>query len=233
MEYLGGGINLEDLVKSYGPQASARVAHILVQVCGALQEAHDAGLVHRDIKPGNIMLCERGGIPDVAKVLDFGLVKNFTADTNNSGEVVLGTAAYLAPEVLLEGAVGPAVDLYALGAVGYFLLTGKRMFEGKTTVAQVIQHVTSTPLRPSEIITGIDPALEEVIMQCLAKTPVERPASAATMASRLRRILQILGWDDDEAKQWWRTYRASTPPAPTPDEQTLTITVDLSHRDEA
>ena len=203
--------------------------------CGALQEAHDAGLIHRDIKPGNIMLCERGGIPDVATVLDFGLVKNFTADTSDSGEVVLGTAAYLAPEVLLDpAAVGPPVDLYALGAVGYFLLTGKRMFEGKTSVAHVIQHVTATPQRPSALAPGIDVALEELIMQCLAKSPAERPPSAAAVAQRLRRIPHGPDWDDETARRWWRDYSALAAKLPTlTTEPTRTITIDLYHRDEA
>jgi serine/threonine-protein kinase len=149
MEYLGGGINLENLVRQHGAQPAGRVVHVLAQVCGALQEAHDLGLVHRDIKPANIILCERGGNPDVAKVLDFGLVKEFTAEGGQTAQVILGTPAYLAPEALTDPQqVGPAFDLYALGCVGYFLLTGRRVFEGKTDIDICTKHVTAQPTPP-------------------------------------------------------------------------------------
>jgi serine/threonine protein kinase len=128
MEYIDG-VNLADLVKQHGPQRPARVVHILAQVAGALQEAHDRNLIHRDIKPANIMLCTRGGVPDVAKVVDFGLAKNFAEATGHSTQVVLGTPAYMAPETV-SGDVRPASDLYALGAVAYFLLTGRQVFYG-------------------------------------------------------------------------------------------------------
>jgi len=208
MEYLGG-LNLENLVKQYQRQPAARVVHILTQVCGALQEAHEADLIHRDIKPANIILCQRGGLPDIAKVVDFGLVKK-TTDTTSSTQVLVGTAGYVAPETLLDQSnVGPAVDLYALGAVGYFLLTGRRVFEGATSVELIVKHVKDEPQRPSEA-AGIEvPAgLEALIMQCLAKSPADRPASAAALAEALLALPVASGWSSADARTWWRDYRA-------------------------
>jgi serine/threonine-protein kinase len=233
MEYLGGGINLEDLVRRDGPQPSGRVVHILAQVCGALQEAHDNNLIHRDIKPANIILCERGGMPDVAKVIDFGLVKEITRDASDSTQVILGTPAYIAPEAVTDpNTIGPAVDLYALGAVGYFLLTGKRVFEGKTAVDVCIQHVMTKPKPPSEVSTCyIPPALEAIVMRCLAKQPDERFASAKELATALRASPATHDWSETAAYQWWHEFRraqeAVIAASATP---TLTITVDLGER---
>ncbi|HUS32430.1 MAG TPA: serine/threonine-protein kinase, partial [Kofleriaceae bacterium] len=183
MEYLGGGIDLENLVRRFGPQPNGRVVEILAQVCGALGEAHESNIIHRDIKPANIMLCERGGMPDIVKVVDYGLVKEITPDGNDS-QVILGTPTYVAPEAVTDpSTVGPACDLYALGCVGYFLLTGRRVFEGKTAVEICIQHVTAQPKRPSEVAsTLIQPELETILMKCLEKKPADRYASATEMA---------------------------------------------------
>ena len=233
MEYLGGGIDLENLVRRHGPQPGGRVADILAQVCGALQEAHDLGIIHRDIKPANIILCERGGMPDVAKVVDFGLVKEFATDTGGSAQVILGTPAYVAPEAITDpGGIGPAADLYALGAVGYYLLTGKRVFEGKSPVEVCIQHVTVAPKRPSTVAAiHVDEALEALIMQCLAKAPSERPASAAAFAEALRALTGTRDWAPADARRWWHDYRAAEDViAVTSRTPTLTITVALDQR---
>jgi eukaryotic-like serine/threonine-protein kinase len=230
MEYLGGGIDLQRLVRNFGAQPAGRVANILAQVASALSEAHERGIVHRDIKPPNIMLCERGGVPDVAKVVDFGLVKELTADTGASTEVIFGTPAYLAPEVITDpAAVSPAVDLYALGAVGYFLLTGRRVFEGRTDIEICFQHVSATPRPPSEH-ARVPAALEAIIMRCLAKRPEERFASAAALVDAIRELTPLADWDDAEAHRWWRDFRASDVPPATDAQPTMTITVDLGHR---
>ncbi|MBX3160963.1 MAG: serine/threonine protein kinase [Deltaproteobacteria bacterium] len=232
MEYLGG-IDLELLVKKYGPQPPGRTVHILVQVCGALQEAHDAGLIHRDIKPANIILCERGGMPDVAKVVDFGLVKEITRDASASTQIILGTPHYIAPEAVTDpDAIGPAVDLYALGAVGYYLLTGQRVFEGKTHVDVCLQHVTQAPTPPSQRGARVAPELEAIIMRCLAKQPGARFASARELADALAAVGKTPDWDRTASAQWWRDFASATEKARTAtDAPTRTITVDVAQRE--
>jgi hypothetical protein len=232
MEYLGG-IDLEHLVKRFGPQPSDRVVQILLQVAGALHEAHAAKLIHRDIKPANIILCERGTVLDVAKVVDFGLVKEITRDTTASTQVILGTPAYVAPEAVTDpDHITHAVDLYALGAVGYFLITGRRLFEGKTAVDVCIQHVTQPPKRPSEIAgINVAPALEAILMTCLAKQPSDRHPSAAALGDALEALPPAGDWSKPDAIAWWdefrRTQAASATPSATP---TLTVTIDLGSR---
>ncbi|MBA3541032.1 MAG: protein kinase [Deltaproteobacteria bacterium] len=208
MEYLDG-IDLERLVRLHGPQPADRVIHVLIQVCGALHEAHERRLVHRDIKPANIILCERGGSPDVVKVVDFGLVKEFTTDTGVSAQLVLGTPSYIAPEVITApNQIGPAVDLYSLGAVGYFLLTGKRVFEGKNPLEICLKHVTAAPVPPSSISAIHIPArLEAIVMQCLAKAPADRPESARALAGLLRDLPASNDWSELDARGWWGDFR--------------------------
>jgi serine/threonine-protein kinase len=225
MEYLDG-INLEQLVAKYGAQPPARVSSVLAQVCSALTEAHGRGLIHRDIKPANIILCERGGMPDVAKVVDFGLVKELTASTGSSTQVILGTPAYLAPEAVTDPTtVGPPVDIYALGAVGYFLLTGKRVFNGNTVVDLCVQHVTAAP---QPLPDTVPPELAALIMRCLAKAPGDRP-TARQLLRALAPASPETGWSEEDARGWWGEFRKKTPePAPAPTGNTLTITVDIT-----
>jgi serine/threonine protein kinase len=233
MEYLGGGINLSQLVRRFGPQPGARVAAILTQACGALQEAHDKGFIHRDVTPSNIILCERGGMPDFVKVVDFGLVKEITSDAGPTSAMVLGTPGYVAPEqVTNPSTIGPSSDIYALGAVGYYLLTGRKVFEALTAAHVIALHISDVPKRPSEVAAvHIDPALEEVIMGCLAKAPSDRPASAKALAARLRALPTIAtgDWSEADAHAWWVEYRARAAVAVAA-EQTRTITVDLEQR---
>jgi serine/threonine-protein kinase len=221
MEYLDG-IDLEHLVVRYGRQPGKRVAEILAQVCGALAEAHGRGLVHRDIKPGNVILCERGGMPDVAKVVDFGLVRQVDEGAGR----LEGTPGYIAPEVVVDNRIGPEADLYALGVVGYYLLTGKRVFAGKG--AQLCAaHVTETPVDVATL-ANVPDALARAIMACLAKAPADRP-TAAHLAIALRAVAGG-DWDDAKARAWWLEFRHRRQQVPSTTDPTLSVTVDLGHR---
>jgi serine/threonine protein kinase len=187
MEYVDG-VDLQTLVDREGPQPPSRVAHLLAQVCAALAEAHAAGLVHRDVKPANIMLCERGGIPDVVKVLDFGLVTRVDEQgAAAEAESVLGTPHYLAPEALTQDeALDGRSDLYAVGAVGYFLLTGSPPFSGNSVVEVCARQLYTPPVAPSLRRRSEVPAsLERLILSCLQKSKRSRPSSAAALRDAL------------------------------------------------
>jgi eukaryotic-like serine/threonine-protein kinase len=233
MEYLDG-IDLDRLVELYGPQPADRVTGILVQVCGALHEAHVNGIIHRDIKPANIILCERGAVPDIAKVVDYGLVKEISSvdPSKSAARIILGTPAFIAPEAVSDPkTVGPAGDLYALGCVGYFLLTGKQVFEGKSSVDICVHHVTTMPTPPSQVTdNAIADALEAIILRCLEKEPTKRP-DAAELARLLRALPPQNNWSETDATSWWRTFRKRDDIAPiTGTEPTITMTIDLQRR---
>jgi len=211
MEYLPG-LTLEALVKTDGPQPERRVVHVLRQVCGALAEAHAIGLIHRDIKPANIMLCERGGVYDVAKVLDFGLVKELDGggDQQLTGiGTIAGTPLYLAPEAIqAPERVDARSDLYAVGAVAYSLVTGEQVFEGHSAVELMAHHLHTAPVRPSERAgREIDEGLERIILRCLAKEVDARPADAGALLAELDSSLGVdVGvWTKEEAREWWET----------------------------
>jgi CHASE1-domain containing sensor protein len=205
MEYIDG-ISLQTLVDADGPQPAGRVVPLLLQIASALAEAHGVGLVHRDVKPANIMLCNRGGIPDFVKVLDFGLVKDLVHEDNKLSQstTFVGTPLYLAPELVANrGPIDARVDLYALGAVGYFLLTGSPVFTGKTTVEVCAKHLSLAPESPSFRLGQPIPAdLEALILECLQKDPARRPASAAELVERLRK-LDVVVWQAPQALAWW------------------------------
>ena len=233
MEYLEG-MSLEALVAEYGPQPPARVVHILEQVCGALDEAHALGLVHRDIKPANIVLGERGGVPDVAKILDFGLVKELAPPGGlalTNVDTILGTPLYMAPEALTTpDQVGPRSDIYSLGAVGYDLLTATHVFEGRTPVEILSHHLHTAPARPSERLgRALPPRLEAVILSCLEKDPARRPASARALRDALSGS-DAGRWTEDDARAWWSARAGHTGAAPRPDATLHSLTVDLSRR---
>ncbi len=208
MEHLDG-IDLGTLVREDGAQPAARVIHILRQVCGSLTEAHGVGLIHRDIKPANIILCERGGIPDVAKVVDFGLVKELdhAQDLTATG-VITGTPLYLAPEAVRSSAIDARSDIYAVGAVGYFLLAGRNVFEGDTLVEVCSHHLHTTPSPPSERLGRPLPRdLEAAVLSCLEKDPDLRPQSARALLGRLAACEDAGRWSEQEAAEWWTVRR--------------------------
>jgi serine/threonine-protein kinase len=215
MEYLDG-LNLQQLVDRYGPIRNSRVRHLLLQAANALAEAHSMGLIHRDIKPANIMVCERGGIPDVVKVLDFGLVKELEEGKGDAGvtnaESIIGTPHYLAPEAIKSPeAISPATDIYALGAVGYFLLTGEEPFRADSVVEVCAKHLTEEPTPPSEKAEEVDPALEQLILRCLAKDPADRPRDGQALADALE-ALDLHHWSARDARAWWKDYQAQPSP---------------------
>ena len=185
---------------------------ILDEAAGALAEAHALNLIHRDIKPGNLMLVEQGGKPDVLKVLDFGLVKELdrTDDLQlTEADRITGTPQYLPPEaVTTPDKVDARSDLYALGAIGYFLLTGHHVFEGETVVEVCAMHLHSNPVPPSERVEdGVPEDLDALILQCLAKSPQDRPQTSLELQKSLRGCADCGGWSEEQAKVWWATHR--------------------------
>ncbi|HWP08187.1 MAG TPA: serine/threonine-protein kinase [Polyangiaceae bacterium] len=210
MELLDG-IDLQTAIKEHGPIPPERVVYLLAQACASLKEAHDQGLVHRDIKPANFMICRYGGEFDFLKVLDFGLVKKPVGPSGDAGitrpAAVLGTAAYLAPESVKGSKfVDGRADLYALGAIGFWLLTGRLVFEHDRAMAMINAHITEPPPPSSEHSKfAIPPDLDELLLACLAKDPKDRPADAGTLRRRLEQIPFAERWDQDRAALWWRS----------------------------
>jgi len=215
MELLDG-LDLDTLVRQYGPLPAERVVHILRQVCSSLQDAHVNGLVHRDIKPANVVVNRAGTTFDFAKVLDFGLVKLATARKAEDDAVKLstegstsGTPAFMAPETVLGVAdTDHRVDLYALGCVGYWLLTGKLIFEGRSVVEVMLHHAHTPPPKPSTTSElPILAPLEDLIMECLEKDPARRPTSAEAVSTRLDAVSLESAWTVERAERWWAMHR--------------------------
>jgi eukaryotic-like serine/threonine-protein kinase len=210
MELLDG-ISLQGLVDRFGPQPAPRVIQMLRQVCESLEEAHRRGLIHRDIKPNNIFACMVGIEHDFIKVLDFGLVKNLSRNDSlqlTATGVTAGTPAYMAPEVATgEESIDGRTDVYALGCVAYFLLTGTPVFDEKTATATAMAHVQKIPSPPSHRSeTPIPPELETLILRCLAKRPDDRPQSALELSRSLASIDGVPEWTQESAERWWQTY---------------------------
>ncbi len=210
MEYLDG-LDLQRLVDQYGPVEPARAIHILAQISGALGEAHALGLVHRDIKPANIVITERPDEADVVKVLDFGLVKSFAGNLAESatGDSITGTPLYMAPEAISAPAsVDGRADLYAVGAVAYFLLTGRHVFDAASVLEVCSKHLLEAPVPPSQWLgTPLAADLEGIVLRCLAKDPAARPESAAVLRANLLACANAGG--DEQARAWWRARRLS------------------------
>jgi serine/threonine-protein kinase len=206
------GMDLESLVRKEGPLPQKRVIHILRQVCESLEEAHASGLIHRDIKPANIHVGRVGLRHDFVKVLDFGLVKSVVPTGSEDSMATAagltpGTPAYMAPEMALGEEVDGRADLYALGCVAYYLLTGQLIFDATSGFQMIAKHIHDTPVPPSQRTElDIAPALDAVVIACLAKRPDDRPRSAAEV-DRLLAEIEIEPWSEEEATRWWRTHQ--------------------------
>lgn len=204
MELLHGA-NLYQIVKKTGPMPPGRVIHVLASACGALREAHLKGIIHRDIKPQNIMLCDKGGELDIVKILDFGLVKDIhdpSTDVDEPGSIS-GTPETMSPEAQTEEFIGPASDIYSLCAVGNFLLTGKPIFDAVTVDEFLKAHLESTPIPPSKRSPGIPDDLESIILEGLEKVPSHRPDNAQTLQDSLLSCRDSGRWDNKDAASWW------------------------------
>jgi eukaryotic-like serine/threonine-protein kinase len=220
------GLDADALVRRHGPLPSERAVFVLRQVCHSLSEAESCGLVHRDIKPANIFLCRYGEDHDFVKVLDFGLVKALdgraaTGPALTMENLVQGTPAFIAPEQALGGAgVDGRADIYATGCVAYWLLTGQYVFTGESPMAVVMHHVHTPPVAPS-VRSGrpIAPALEQLVLACLAKDPADRPQTARELSRRLGEADRAESWSESRAREWWTAHEpAGAPPRGVPAE---------------
>jgi serine/threonine-protein kinase len=208
MEYLPGK-SLADLVLQHGPLAPERVVALLEQTCEALSEAHRLGLIHRDIKPGNIFAAERGGVYDVAKLLDFGLAKPII----NSGDInltqegsITGSPLFMAPEQATgDGIPDARSDIYALGAVAFYLLTGRPPFEADNAVKILLAHAQKPVVPPSKLQAGIPDDLDRIVLRCLEKTPADRFATVNDLSAALTKTSLHGKWTRDMAQRWWQT----------------------------
>jgi serine/threonine-protein kinase len=224
MEYLPG-LSLADLVERHGPLPPARVVHLVRQACHALHEAHAKGLIHRDIKPANIFAAHRGGLADVTKLLDFGLVKPASeapsALVSQEGSIT-GSPLYMSPEQALgHHSPDPRSDIYSLGAVAYYLLTGHAPFEGGSAIGVIIAHARDAVSPPSRLRPGIPEDLERVVLRCLAKDPADRYPSVEELEHALAACNDAGGWTQEEAARWWCTLTASPASPSGPIEETV------------
>jgi serine/threonine-protein kinase len=217
MEYLEG-LDLEALVKRFGPLTPDRTVYLLLQVCDSLAEAHLRGLIHRDIKPKNIFVSRLGLSYDFAKVLDFGLVKSSAASSTEPTQsqvtvagTTTGTPSYMAPEVALgKDSVDARADIYSLGCVAYWLVTGQLVFEERGSLPTLLAHIQTPPVPPS-VRTDIEMPLEleQIILACLEKDPFRRPQSVDELAARLSAVRLDATWDSKRAEEWWRRHMPS------------------------
>ncbi len=206
------GVELETLVRSSGPLPVARAVHFLRQACASLREAHDVGLIHRDIKPANLFACRIGGRYDFLKVLDFGLVAEPRhGDHSDKSRLtargaIVGTPAYMAPEQARgQRELSAASDVYALGCVGFWLLTGQLVFPGDSPMRVMVEHLTGEPRPPSAVAAQpLPPALDAAILACLAKEPAERPTVRA-LDARLAQLAADFPWHERDARGCWQS----------------------------
>jgi serine/threonine-protein kinase len=219
MEYLPG-LSLQELVKRHGPLPAGRAVYLLRQLCGALGEAHAIGLVHRDIKPANVLACQTGGMHDVAKLLDFGLVRvhrlNEDSNTLTGIGTIAGTPAFMSPEQAAGvSEVDERSDIYSIGAVAYFLLTGRPPFVRATSVETMAAHLNETAALPSDRQLDVPADVEAIVLTCLQKDPARRFADVASIDEALARTACAAGWSNQAAEDWWHK-NANAQPTPTP-----------------
>ncbi len=233
MELLDGA-TLEHIVHVGGLQPPGRVVRILTMLCGALNEAHAIGLIHRDIKPANIMLCAQGGELDVVKLLDFGLVKEFEVDDEvklTAASALVGTPQYMAPESILDpDSVDARIDIYALGAVAYYLLAGVDVFQGKSVLEICGKHLHAPPESLKARGVAVPPELDALVLACLSKDPAHRPQSSAELRRRLQTCV-VEPWDAAQAEAWWDEHKPALDESPVQTTgEALTLAVDGAHR---
>ena len=212
MELLDG-VDLRSLVSQWGPLPVARTVHILRQACHSLHEAHERSFVHRDVKPANIFLCRYGLEDDFVKVLDFGLVSLVDVDDDpdemlTRDGAIAGTPAVMAPELPTGEPATPAADVYALGCLAYWLLTGRLVFQAKSAVTMMMAHITETPEPPSKHRPDLPQDLDDLVMRCLAKAPESRPRDAGALLEALRH-LGVPPWTAAESARWWDEHAGS------------------------
>jgi serine/threonine-protein kinase len=217
MELLDG-LDADRLVRRFGPVPAERAVHLLRQVCHSLSEAQASGIVHRDIKPSNIFVCRYGEDHDFVKVLDFGIVKtpgeaNAGAPALTRETVIQGTPAFMAPELALGGQIDGRADIYALGCVAYWLLTGQLVFTADTPAALVLQHVqTPAPAPSARAEMPVNAALDHIVLSCLAKNPADRPQSARELSRLLDGVDGANAWGEERSREWWTRHQPATVP---------------------
>jgi serine/threonine-protein kinase len=216
MEYLPG-LTLDELVRRHGPLTFARAVHILRQLCGSLGEAHGIGLIHRDIKPSNVMVCKRGGAHDVVKVLDFGVVAapplsaDATKPTRRQGNVA-GTPSYMSPEQISGRELDTRSDIYSIGCLAYFLLTGQPPFSAPSTVDMAAAHLHQPPPPLMDCGPPVPRKLQAILLRCLAKDPADRFVSAESLEIALAGFPGAAAWTEEEARQWWHSHGSPASP---------------------
>ena len=206
------GLDVDALIRRFGPVPPERAISLLRQVCHSLSEAQSYGLVHRDIKPANVFLCRYGEEYDFVKVLDFGIVRAERDPAEGSGlqtqeNGIHGTPAFMAPEQAMSGELDGRADIYAIGCVAYWLLTGQFVFTADSPMGLLVQHASATPQPPSSRASQPIPrALDELVLSCLAKEPADRPQSVRELRRRLEEVPCASAWTEERAREWWASH---------------------------